>query len=138
MTTTRTTDSAAMTAAEFRCLTEYLGLDQRAVARVLGVEERTVRRWIAGTHTVPAGAAEDLLRIDRQTADFVEAVVSALQEDGPDADGVSWVVTYPSDAAYRLHHPDLPWPAAWHRAAMQRVAERVPWARLDFVGEVGE
>ena len=30
MTTTRTTDSAAMTAAEFRCLTEHLGLDQRA------------------------------------------------------------------------------------------------------------
>lgn len=34
MTTTHPTDSAAMTAAEFRCLTEYLGLDQRAVARV--------------------------------------------------------------------------------------------------------
>ena len=124
-----------MTAAEFRSLTESLGLDQRAAARLLRVEERTVRRWIAGSHPVPAGAAEDLLRIDRQTADFVAAVIAALEQTGPDEDGVTRVSTYPSDTVYREHHPDVDLPASWHRAAMGRVRTALPWVRLDFAGD---
>lgn len=33
---------------------------QRALARSLGVSDRTVRRWAAGTHPVPAGVQGDV------------------------------------------------------------------------------
>lgn len=130
MNATHTAHSAAMTAAEFRSLTESLGLDQRAAARLLRVEERTVRRWIAGSHPVPAGAAADLRKVEAFTAEYVAAVVAALIEDGPDDDGQGWLLTFATDAAYRTHHPDAEFPASWHRAAMGRVRAAVPWARL--------
>jgi thymidylate synthase len=89
------------------------------------VEERTVRRWIAGTHPVPAGAAEDLLRIDRQTADYVEAAVSALQEDGPDADGVSWVnmvFVKPSPVGGGLHETEIN-PGGWENQPIDQITD---------------
>ena len=136
MTISTPMDSAAMTAAEFRCATEALGLDQRAAAEALGVTERTVRRWIAGTQAVPAGAVADLRRIEDRTARFVAEAVSALRCDEPDEGGARWVLTYGSDATYRRHHPDGDMPAAWHRTAMWRVAQEVPGVRLHYPVEV--
>jgi transcriptional regulator with XRE-family HTH domain len=39
-----------------RALLERSGLTQRALARELGVNERTVRRWIAGDSAIPRAA----------------------------------------------------------------------------------
>lgn len=124
-----------MTAAEFRVTIERLGLDQRDAATALKVTERTVRRWVAGAQDVPLGVAGDLTRIEEHTADFVAAVIAALEQTGPDEDGVTWVSTYPSDTVYREHHPDVDLPASWHRAAMGRVRTALPWVRLDFAGD---
>jgi len=48
-----------MTAAEFLAVIEELELSQTAAARLLGVNERTPRRWIEGT-PVPAPVARFL------------------------------------------------------------------------------
>lgn len=129
-----TLDSAAMTAAEFRIARDHLGLPGEWLADRLGVALRTVRRWDSGASPVPAGVLVEIEEIEDETARFVAAVVESLREDGPDDDGVAWVTTYASDAAYRTEHPDLDWPASWHRAAMGRVSRELPWVRLTFVG----
>ncbi|NHN55750.1 DUF1870 family protein [Calidifontibacter sp. DB0510] len=122
-----------MTAAEFRIARERLGVTMEWLAGELGVAERTIRRWEAGAAPIPDGAAADLYSIQDATDDFVDKVVAELQLTEPDEDGSQWVITYPSDAAYRDEWPDLDWPAGWHRAAMGRVAQKIPGLRVRYL-----
>lgn len=46
-----------MTPAQFQAAIDQLGLSQQAVARLWGVNPRTVRRWVAGDQDVPEWAA---------------------------------------------------------------------------------
>lgn len=39
-----------------RSMIERSGISQRALARALGVNERTVRRWVAGDSPIPRSA----------------------------------------------------------------------------------
>lgn len=135
MSAEREWDPAAMTAAEFRIARERLGVSGDWLAGKLGVADRTIRRWEADTAAIPEGAAADLEDLDAATDDWIEQVLEVLREDGPNADGEWWVSTYASDAAYRLEHPDVDWPAGWHRAAMGRVAQALPGVRVRFVGD---
>lgn len=41
---------------------------QSALARDLGVSDRTMRRWVAGTSDVPSGLYVDLLRVTLERA----------------------------------------------------------------------
>ena len=45
-----------MTADEYRNAIDHLGLSQIAAARLLGVDERTSRRWANGERDVPPPA----------------------------------------------------------------------------------
>lgn len=49
-----------MTADQYRSAIETLGLSQLAAARLLGVDERTSRRWANGERDVPEPAARFL------------------------------------------------------------------------------
>lgn len=49
-----------MTADQYRESIEQLGLSQVAAARLLGVDERTSRRWASGERDVPGPAAQFL------------------------------------------------------------------------------
>lgn len=51
-----------MTPKQLAATLEKLGLSQRSGARFLGVDERTMRKWIAGDARVPESAAK-LLRL---------------------------------------------------------------------------
>jgi DNA-binding transcriptional regulator YiaG len=46
-----------MTPDELKATLERLGLTQTALARLLGISDRTVRRWCQGASDVPQGAA---------------------------------------------------------------------------------
>lgn len=50
-----------MTPDEYRTTIETLGLSQVAAARLLGVDERTSRRWANGERDVPPPAERFLL-----------------------------------------------------------------------------
>ena len=52
-----TPTDAPMTPEEFRAARERLGLSVGALARRLGVNVRTVRRWQNGHHNIPAPVA---------------------------------------------------------------------------------
>lgn len=53
-----------MTGDDLRALIERLELSQLALARMMGVDGRTVRRWIAGEVYIPGPAIAYLRLID--------------------------------------------------------------------------
>lgn len=122
-----------MTNAEFRILRDRLGLTMEWVSEQLGVAERTVRRWEAGSSSIPVGVATDMQAIAESTESFVDEVVATLRGEEPDGDGLLWVLAYATEASYRAEHPDSPWTAAWHRAAMGQVAQTLPAVRVHYV-----
>lgn len=58
----------------------YGPLWQSALARDLGVSDRTVRRWVAGTSEVPAGLYTDLLRLTQERAAVLDALAPRLRD----------------------------------------------------------
>lgn len=52
---------------------------QSELARDLAVSDRTVRRWAAGTHEVPAGLWLDLLRLTQERAAGLDAMADRLR-----------------------------------------------------------
>lgn len=55
---------------------------QSELARDLGVADRTVRRWVAGTSDVPPGLYVDLLRLTQERAAALDALSQRLREIG--------------------------------------------------------
>ena len=109
-----------LTAAELRIAREDLGLTVDWVAGWLGVTERLVRKWEAGTVVIPARRAEQIGRLtdeaDRVIADLVERL-----RDLPDP-----VLTIPREGVVDG------WPASWWRAIAARVIEDVDGLRVTF------
>ena len=55
---------------------------QSEMARDLGVADRTVRRWVAGTSEVPSGLYVDLLRLTQERAALLDSLAARLREIG--------------------------------------------------------
>lgn len=55
---------------------------QSDMARGLGVSDRTMRRWVAGTHDVPRGVYTDLLRLTQERAELLESLAGRLRDLG--------------------------------------------------------
>ena len=128
--------SVAMTAAEFRILRERLGVTTEWLAGYLEVALRTIRRWEHGHSVVPRAVALEMEGLEESTERFVAAVAHELTVNPcPDETGSQWVTAYASDEAYAAQNPETGMSAGWHRAAMGRVARRVPFVRVDFIGE---
>lgn len=59
----------------------YGSLWQSAIARDLGVSDRTVRRWVAGSEP-PVGVWLDLLRLTQERAAQLDALAPRLRKAG--------------------------------------------------------
>jgi len=117
-----------MTPAELRVVREWLGLTGEALGALIGVQDRTVRRWEAGQDRVPEGARLDIERLEDMAAAAVGAVVDQLA----DAREVR-MLTYRTNDDFWAHRPELaPHPASWHRAIAARVAQEVPGLAIDY------
>lgn len=55
---------------------------QTNLAEDLGVSDRTIRRWHAGTQDVPRGAYTDLLRLALERAQLLDSLAERLRELG--------------------------------------------------------
>lgn len=135
MSETTSRDSASMTAAEFRIARERLGVTGDWIAWRLDVTGRTVRRWEQGSARIPAGAGQDVRDLVDHQDQFVAAISERFRLDGPDEDGASWAAVYPDDESLAEEHPEVEYPASWHRAAMGRVAASLGWLRLRYLDE---
>lgn len=116
-----------MTAAELRVVREFLGLTPEWLAEHLNVTGRTVRHWERSKYHIPDGVRLEIEDLEYRTGTFVSGVIEQLM-DLPDPA----VVTYRSDAEYHAAHPDVPFPASWHRAVVARVAQEVPGLSIDY------
>lgn len=117
-----------MTAAELRVVREHLGLTGEALGLLIGVQDRTIRRWEAGQDPIPERARLDIEAVESATAETIGALVQELTDD----DEVV-LLTYRSNADFWAAEPlKLPFPASWHRAVAARVAEEVPGLSIDY------
>jgi hypothetical protein len=123
-------DDERMTPAEFKVVRDFLGLTGDWVAAHLGVSSRTVRHWEQGKYPIPDGVRLELEDLEARTAGFVSGVIEKLM-DIPDPG----VITYRSDEEYHAAHPDVPFPASWHRAVTARVAQEVHGLRIAYASE---
>lgn len=114
-------DDERMTDAELRVVREFLGLTPEWLASHLKVSARTVRHWEAGRYDIPDGVRLEIEDLERRTAEFLDGLVSKLM-DVP----VRGVITYRNDEEYHAAHPEIPFPALWHRAMVARLAQEVP------------
>jgi len=110
-----------MTDAEFKVVREHLGLTGDWLAQHLNVNPRTVRAWEQGKYPIPDGVRLELEDLERRTGEFVSGLVEKIM-DVPEPT----VGTYRSDEEYHAAHPDIPFPASWHRAVVARIAQEVP------------
>ncbi|MER5816832.1 DUF1870 family protein [Streptomyces californicus] len=116
-----------MTDAELRVVREYLGFTPEALADHLKVSARTVRHWEAGKYAIPDGVRLEMEDLEARTAAFISGVVSKLL-DIPDPG----VFTYRTDDEYHAAHPEIPFPASWHRAVVARIAQDVPGLAIAY------
>lgn len=116
-----------MTPAEFRVVREFLGLTGDWLARHLGVNPRTVRSWEAGRELIPDWVRLKIEDLEAATGRFVSGVISKLM-DLPEPG----VITYRSDEEYHAAHPEIEFPASWHRAVVARIAQEVPALVIDY------
>ena len=100
------------TPAHFRALRETLGMSNADIARILGVNEKSVHKWCF-TVTAPDAAWDVLDERARVVQEWIDGLLRRASESG---DGEELTVTvYPNDEVARQH--GLRVPAAWHRAA---------------------
>ena len=55
---------------------------QSEMSRALAVDDRTIRRWVAGDSPVPVGVAVDLLRLLSERAAEIDDLIPTLQRVG--------------------------------------------------------
>jgi hypothetical protein len=119
-----------MTAAEFRVVREFLGLTGDWLAGHFGVDPRTVRSWEQGRYPIPDGIRIGMENLEQQTGTFIGGVVGQIM-DIPEPT----VITYRTDADYHEAHPEVDFPASWHRAVVARIALEVPGLAIDYPQE---
>jgi DNA-binding XRE family transcriptional regulator len=122
-----------MSDAEFRVVREFLGLTGDWLAGHLGVSPRTVRHWEQGKYAIPDGIRLAMEDLEARTGTFVTGCVEQLQ-DVPDPA----VVTYRTDDEYHAAHPEIEFPASWHRAVIARIAQEVPALVIAYASDVRE
>lgn len=122
-------DDERMSAAEFKIVREGLGLSGEWIAANLSqpVNPRTVRNWEQGRSLIPDGVRLEIERWEKVTGEFISGVIEKLL-DIPDP----LVVTYRTDEEYHQAHPDIVFPASWHRRVIWRVALEVPALRMTY------
>ncbi|CAM5503190.1 MULTISPECIES: helix-turn-helix domain-containing protein [Streptomyces] len=112
--------------AELRAAREYLGLTGDHLAKLLGVNPRTLRSWEQGRDSIPGRIRPEIAELkaaaDKAVAEMVE---SCQGEEEP------VLITYRDDEEYQAANRGGRWTASWHRRICARAAEQTR-ARIDY------
>lgn len=111
-----------MNGARVRLLRQWLGLEERTLAPLLGVAEPRVRDYEHERRTIHPAVAQRLEALVQRADDEVDAVLASLEgQDEPR------VVIYRSNAELWAARPRLrPMPVGWHRMVISRVVDAMP------------
>ncbi|MGW2689807.1 helix-turn-helix domain-containing protein [Streptomyces sp. NPDC001414] len=130
-------DEDPLTAAEFRIAREYLGLSGDHLAKLLGVNPRTLRSWEQGRDDIPGRFRPEIAALKASTLQAVTDMVTAFNEGEGKA-----LLTYRSDEEFEAArkagaHQHRDRSASWHRQVTARAAEQC-YARVDYAEETNE
>ena len=120
--------AAVMNAARLRMIRQWLGVDVEALAELLGINVRNLRKYELGTSSMHPAVAERLAGfVDRADAE-VDALLADL--DGQQAPRV---LLYRDNPELWAARADLrPLPVGWHRAVVARVVDELPGVVVDY------
>lgn len=119
-------DEDPLTAAELRTTREQLGLTGDHLAKMLGVNPRTLRSWEQGRDPVPGRIRPEIAELKEATTKAVADMVTAFEDADDDV-----LITYRSDEEYLAANRGGRWTASWHRQVCARAAQQTG-ARIDY------
>jgi transcriptional regulator with XRE-family HTH domain len=110
-----------MTGAEFKTIREACGLSVQDLAKIIRVEERSIRYWEAGKQSPRSSdVAETLLAIDRRLDATAEAVLQ-LVKSAPEKPAEIALLRYREDGDLWAAMPEWkPLPVTCHAAGIAR------------------
>lgn len=123
-------DEDPLTAAELRVAREEMGLTGDHLAKMLGVNPRTLRSWEQGRDPIPGRIRPEIAELKEATNQAVAEAVSSINEEG------DTLITYRSDDEYQAGRRGQGWKASrwtasWHRQVVARAAAQTG-ARIDY------
>ena len=122
--------------AEFRALSELVGINQQDIARIMGVEDRSVRRWISPaypTYHAPQDAwdiLEDALRLQQSGVESALEIVEEWRERADKEPREITLIYWQSEDDYREHHSPADG-GSWRQA---NANSRATYAALTALG----
>lgn len=127
-------DEDPLTAAELRVAREYLGMTGDQLAKLLGVNPRTLRSWEQGRDGVPGRIRPEIAELKAAADQAVADMVTAYNDGDAEA-----LLTYRSDEEFSAAqkaglHRYWNGSASWHRQVTARAAAQTG-ARIDYVEE---
>ncbi|GGN62020.1 hypothetical protein GCM10012285_61740 [Streptomyces kronopolitis] len=130
-------DEDPLTAAELRIAREYLGMTGDQLAKVLGVNPRTLRSWEQGRDDVPGRIRPEIAELKASTDQAVADMVTAHNDSNDEP-----LLTYRNDEEFSAAqkaglHQHWNRSASWHRQVTARAAAQTG-ARIDYAEETGE
>jgi transcriptional regulator with XRE-family HTH domain len=118
-----------LTSAELRIAREHLGLTGDHLAKMLGVNPRTLRSWEQGRDPIPGRIRLEIAELKAATEKAVADRVASIEgQDQP------VLITYRSDDEYLAAHRGGRWSASWHRQVCAQAAARTG-ARIDYADD---
>lgn len=122
--------------AEFRALSELVGINQQDIARIMGVEDRSVRRWISPaypTYHAPQDAwdiLEEALRLQQSGVEGALEIVEEWRERADKEPREITLIYWQSEDDYREHHSPADG-GSWRQA---NANSRATYAALTALG----
>ncbi|MDX3232566.1 hypothetical protein [Streptomyces sp. ME19-01-6] len=116
--------------AELRSAREYLSLTGDHLAKLLGVNPRTLRSWEQGRDPIPGRVRPEIAELKAATDKAVADMAEAWGEGQP-------LITYRDDDEYKAANRGGRWTASWHRRVCVRAAEQTG-ARIDYAEDADE
>ena len=120
--------AAVMNAARLRMVRQWLGVDVEALAELLKINVRNLRKYELGTSSMHPDVRERLQNLVERADAEVEAMLAALDgQVGPQ------VFIYRDNPQLWAARPDLrPLPVGWHRAVVARVVDELAGVVVDY------
>lgn len=117
-----------MNAARLRMVRQWLGVDVEALADLLGINVRNLRKYELGTSAMHPAVAQRLQELVARSDAEVDALLEALAGQGQPR-----VLLYRDNPQMWAARPDLrPLPVGWQRAVVARVVDELPDVIVDY------
>lgn len=113
-------------------LRQWLGMEDRILAPLLGVKEISLRNYQRERSTMSPAVVERLEALVTRSDDLLEEILESLEGVAEPS-----VLMFRSNEELWDAHPRMrPMPVGWHRMVIARVVEAMPDVEVDYPPKV--